>query len=180
MSCSIRTRSTADSYSQKLSTFLASAWDSYNPMKQRLSVWAKNTASAFVSTVRTATPLTTVINDITMYANEQQTQAQQLTQQQLTQQQAPRKVVTTPRRSSTTTVREDLTDSLVNQYYRTFAYEYTTWYDAFLEEAVEDPTGPSASERWSTYVVKKLVRKSTYNSSQLTSAAAAWLLLHRR
>ena len=173
MSCSIRTRSTADSYSQKLSTFLASAWDSYNPMTQRLSVWAKNTASAFVSTVRTATPLTTVINDITMYANEQQTQ-------QLTQQQAPRKVVTTPRRSSTTTIREDLTDSLVNQYYRTFAYEYTTWYDAFLEEAVEDPTGPSASERWSTYVVNKLLRKSSYNSSQLTSAAAAWLLLHRR
>jgi hypothetical protein len=162
MSCSTRTRSTSETYSQKLSNFLAAAWETYNPVTQRLSVWTRDTANTFVSTVRTPTPISTVITDINSFTQSQAAEASSLTKQRRQKQVAPAAV-----------------DSLEREFHRTFSYEYKTWYDAFKEEAREDPDGPSADERWSQHVVKKLQRKSSYDSAHLYAATSAWLLLNR-
>ena len=157
MSCSTRTRST-ESYSQKLSTYLASVWSTYNPIRQPLSSWAKSSAKTFVSTASTTTPMHTVISDITTYAENQP---------------APRQ------RRSTTSLSLAAVDSLESQFARTFAHEYDTWYDAFVEEAREDPQGPSADDRWTLFVAKKLQRKTQHDLAHLSAAVAAWLLLTR-
>ena len=171
MSCSTRTRSTSETYSQKLSNFLAAAWETYNPVKQRLSVWTKDTANTFVSTVRTPTPISTVITDITTFAQSQTAEA------------SPSPSPSLQRISRKTRrilfAAPAVVDSLEREFHRTFSYEYKTWYDAFKEEAREDPGGPSADERWSQHVVKKLQRKSSYDSAHLYAATSAWLLLNR-
>jgi len=154
MPCSTRTRST-ESYSQKLSAYLASVWSSYNPIQQPLSSWAKSSATTFVSTSSTTTPIKTVISDITTYAESQ------------------------PRKRRATGLSLSTLESLESQFNRTFSYEYSTWYDAFVEEAKEDPEGPSASDRWTLFVAKKLQRKTTHDLPHLMAAASAWLLLNR-
>jgi len=100
----------------------------------------------------------TVISDITTYAENQP---------------APRQ------RRSTTSLSLAAVDSLESQFARTFAHEYDTWYDAFVEEAREDPQGPSADDRWTLFVAKKLQRKTQHDLAHLSAAVAAWLLLTR-
>ena len=176
MSCSTRTRSTSETYSQKLSNFLAAAWETYNPVKQRLSVWTRDTANTFVSTVRTPTPISTVITDINTFAQSQTAEASASSSAPLQRSSRQSRRASSPARQQ---VAPAAVDSLEREFHRTFSYEYKTWYDAFKEEAREDPAGPSADERWSQHVVKKLQRKSTYDSAHLYAATSAWLLLHR-
>jgi hypothetical protein len=83
------------------------------------------------------------------------------------------KAVVNPKTNSTASSNnKDESKNIVN---RTLWGEYETWYDAFEQEAKEDPEGPDADTRWTHHVSKILARRLKSTPEAVIPSIQKWL-----
>ncbi len=81
----------------------------------------------------------------------------------------------TPTKKTTKSTNTTDTKSIIN---KTLYGEFETWYDAFEEEAREDPEGPSVKERWTQHCSKILARRLHTTREAASTIIQKWLAKH--